>query len=161
MDRAIRFQGGFSLVELMIVIAIVGILAAVIGLSGVNMTRRDNVSGDTHRIAAFLKKQRLKAFTQKRCFTFIGGTGVTSFMSTDNTCTAYPGQPDDSFAFNQGVTFNGIGAIVINTRGVFTTAGTISPVWPNGVKVADKDCVVVSATRVRIGSWDGVNCNMF
>lgn len=158
-------SSGFSLIEMLVIIAIVGILAGMGVASYAGMTRKYNIDNQIRRIHADLSKVRVMALTK----------GRTHFVTlTANGYTAYDDNnpvPDGDGALTVGsdpvvlrnnealnlstvtnnqfrpIAWSGGTDMEFNSRGL-CTAKTIciySNVTPR------YDCVNVSATRIVLG----------
>lgn len=77
---------GFSLVELMIVIAIIGVLAAIITPSFLSWRDRSKVRGDATELRAAFESAKLRAIKHNTnaVVTFPDATSYQAFVDTDN-----------------------------------------------------------------------------
>jgi len=143
MAGKIRKDRGFTLIELVIVIMIVGILVSIAMSNYSTVARRNRIYSDLNKISSFLQNKRLQAFSQKQTVTLtLGG----------NTLTSAPG--GGSVVVENS--FTG-GPFTVNSRGLFSVGGNFHLTGSD--YGASYSCVVVSASRVRMGNWDGTNCN--
>jgi type II secretion system protein H len=158
-------RGGFTLVEIMIVIAIVGIVAVIAASSFRGMMEKYRVEGETKQMFADLMDARGRAMQRNRAFFVqIGPNGYSTFEdsspapdgngslenSTDtlttsatvsHTITTAPGGLSN-FGFNR----NGIA----NATGFIRFSSTVLP---------DYDCITVNATRIKMGQYNATdNC---
>ncbi len=150
MDRAIKRISGFTFVELIIVIAIVGILSA-IGFNRIeHMKTVNGINEDMHRISAFIHAERSRAFTRKQTLLFkvVGNelqenTSNAVLLTLNNTLRA-TGSP-----------------FTITSRGNITptggTSGNISLTTLN--TGAEYSCILLDNIRTRLGVWNGAICN--
>ncbi len=174
-------QKGFSLVEVLVVIAIAGILA---GLSVANfsgLTKKYNVDNEVRMIYSDLSNVRIMAMNKNRThfvvlssFGYIGYDDNSPAPDGDGTLTV--GSDTVVMASNRmlnlgtqktkdfySIAWNGTNPISFNSRGICTTPGTIcvySTVQPL------YDCVSIAATRIRLGkllvqgSCSATNCQI-
>lgn len=152
--------GGFTLVEIMIVIAIVGIVVLIAASNFRGMMEKYRVEGETKQMFADLMDARGRAMQRNRAFFVqIGPNGYSTFEdsspapdgngslenSTDtlttsatvsHTITTAPGGLSN-FGFNR----NGIA----NATGFIRFSSTVLP---------DYDCITVNATRIKMGQYN-------
>jgi len=139
-----RAGAGFTLVELILAMAILSILAAVAINTFTSIRSSTSVGRDVNNMAAFLQKTRLAAFAQKnQVIITVGSNALTTSPNVG------------SLGLENG--FTGSSAtFTINTRGMFNTTGNIRLTAANPGAAAD--CVVISQTRIRQGLWSGTSC---
>jgi len=146
MAGKMRFDDkGFSLIELMIVIAIVVVLSFIFFKNFSTSYRGRSIEKDTRTINAFLQKMRMEAFSKKKNLNIaISNNGTRLCETNGNICI----QLDNPFSSSSNVT--------INERGLYSSGN----IHLNRVSSdASYSCVVYKVTRVRKGKWDGTNCN--
>ncbi len=158
---------GFALTELIIVIAIIGIIVAVVSLDFNSWMKKASIDAQTKELNSDISDMRLRAIQTKRThMALIDPTRVTfcsySAEETINraNCTANPPDPARHGAYHSKflkyqITTNG-GDIEVDSRGLTTDFQTIV-VNPSGTG-ASVDCLVVSATRINMGTYDGTKC---
>ncbi|HIJ79895.1 MAG: prepilin-type N-terminal cleavage/methylation domain-containing protein [Desulfobulbaceae bacterium] len=146
MDRTLRSKGGFTLLELVIVVCIIGLILSIATANFRRVTRVSSINHDLNFIAAFMQQKRLEAFSQKNPITItVGATQITTapFFGTVTL--------ENQF-IPSAATFT------VNNRGLFSpTTGSI--------RLADmsdgspNNCIVIDLTRVRMGRWNGAGAN--
>jgi len=173
-----KAQYGFTLVELMIVVAIIGILLAIVALSFTQWNDKYTVESYTKEIHSILMKARndaantntqrlvtLTANNQVQVTQDDNGNGVVDV--TDGNGVVDPGEPTTTKPYPQFTMNSSLGAlprtIVFDRRGMTNNFQTLSiPVR----SVADPagyspnaspgvDCVVVAVTRINMGLMTG------
>jgi prepilin-type N-terminal cleavage/methylation domain-containing protein len=88
---------GFSLVELLVVVAIVGILAGIMGPSLMRNLRDQRLKASSESIAAWLDQLRRRAIQEsRRCSITVQGASGELQASSDNSCGTFP-----SFSVNE------------------------------------------------------------
>ena len=87
-----KHNKGFTLIELMVVIAIIGVLAALAAPSFRTQIQRNQVSGQVREFTAHVQEARAKAVTLRRNypFTINGGTSGGAQTMTDDAATWTP-----------------------------------------------------------------------
>lgn len=142
MDRTLNSDRGFTLIELMVVLAVVGILLATAMHNYRRTSQVSSINRDLNMITSFLQEKRLEAFSQK---TEITVTATANSLSTPAHKTIFM---ENAFVVPAN--------FVVNVRGLYSTTGTL--------RLADmsagspNNCVSVSISRVRIGTWNGADC---
>lgn len=143
-------EAGFTLVELMIVVALVGILSAL------SMSRFDHfktvnaINDDMHKIAAFFQTQQIIAFTQKKAMQItVNGNQLTTIIDPGGTNDVGPSLTLKNSMLATGSPFS------ISQRG-FAGNGNIRI---NAVNTgAEYSCVQLDNIRIRLGVWNGATC---
>lgn len=157
---------GFSLIEVLVVIAIVGILGGMAIASYAGMTRKYNIDNQARRIHADLSKVRLMALTKGRMhFVTLAAGGYTAY---DDNSPAPDGNEEltvgsDSVALRsnealnlstvtdqqfQPIAWSGNATMAFNPRGLSTAPNTVcifSNVTPR------YDCINISPARIALG----------
>lgn len=152
---ALRAQAGFTVTELMVVVAIVGIVAAIAAPDMVEMVRRQRVKTASFDVFAGLTMARSEAIKRNLTVsvTPIGGDWGKGFVVTDaNDRLVRSQQPFDS------ITLTGPNIIRFNSAGRLTSAGG----GPAAISVSATDvyanhgkrCVTVEPTG-RASSKEG------
>jgi len=164
-DEKMMDKNGFSLIELIIVIAIFGILLAIAALSGREWMERYRVEGQTKEMYADLMKARVSAMQRNRMF-FVRlaqnqyAIYEDTFSSPDGNEVYDPGQDTLvtqktlQYTFNSGYpasfdfTANGL-LLSTNPTDTISVTSTANPL---------SDCIVISTTRILMGKMNGTNC---
>jgi prepilin-type N-terminal cleavage/methylation domain-containing protein len=154
-------EEGFTLVELMIIVAIIGIFAAIATLNFSQMNDKYRIESYTKEIHALLMRARNDAANTNRAHTVtlaanqiqvtsdVNGNGVVD--ANETTTTPFP-----RFAIQFPIAMN---PIIFDRRGIVNDPGnqTMQIVHP-GNSAPGVDCIVVSATRINVGRMTGGNC---
>lgn len=159
-------QSGFTLVEVMIVIAIIGILASIISLNFRQMNNKNTIESYTKEIHALLMRARNDASTSniQRIVTLAAnqiqvtiddnGNGIVE--ATDGNGVVNPGEPTITYPYPQfALQFApALNPIIFDRRGIANAVGnqTLFIVHPRD-SAPGTDCIVVFATRISIGRW--------
>jgi len=155
---------GFTLVELLIAVAIAGILAvlAVSAFEGFNEKYR--VEGETKQMFADLMDARGRAMQRNRAvFVEIAANGYNTYEDTDpapdgdgaldNTADTPVANVNVRHAITTDLA--GGGNFAFNRNGIANDNGTIrfaSTAQP------DYDCITVKATRIKMGQFNAGTC---
>ncbi|HEY5996638.1 MAG TPA: GspH/FimT family pseudopilin [Candidatus Deferrimicrobiaceae bacterium] len=166
MNRAIKSprlpdkEGGFSMVEILITLAIAGILLLAVGYSFQGWLAKHKVTGETGQMFADIIDARAKAMQRGRAtFVVLRANGYSTYEDTDPA-------PDGDLALNEGpdrlivahtltypVEWNLAGGNVVR----FDRNGFAS--IPNGTihlhttMTPDVDCIAIGTTRVKLGRY--------
>jgi prepilin-type N-terminal cleavage/methylation domain-containing protein len=172
-------NSGVTLTELIVVIAIVGILVVALGFSFQGWTGKYKVEAATKQIYSDLMDARARAMQFNRDY-FVDFPSATTYRMTEDT--------NDNFAFEPGAgdtviptfpktveyTLNWISVpnitlanvvIVFDKRGLISIYDrTVAPITlqtPNPGTISltstadpDYDCIVIASTRINIGKWN-------
>lgn len=142
MDRTLISERGFTLIEMMVVVTIVGILMTIAMHNYRQASSISSINRDLNNITSFLQEKRLEAFAQK--------TTITVTATAKSLSTLANG------AIAMENTFVVPANFVVNTRGLYTTTGTLRLASLSAG--SSYNCVTVATTRVRMGTWNGVDC---
>ena len=163
-------KDGFSIVELLIVLVIMGVCAAMGAGSIANVVRKNRVENQTRRIYSDLMSARTRAMSLNRIhWVVISGTQAAVYEDTNDSGGAREAStvdlqvlkrdadtsmsPINSVPSDETVTWNNATPITINGRGVVSAGsqGTlcVDPTVPT--LEFTRSCIVVSRTRMALG----------
>ena len=156
---------GFSLVELLIIIALMGILLAFATLNFNAWQRKYNIDGQVKEMVADFAEARMTAIHRKSNVMIALDTNQYVFRVYTTNETV--GRTTGSAVFSKSLKYPIVksGDIGFNSRGFtedFVVGGSFQSnqtitVPSTGVNPA-VDCLVVSTARVNIGRMNGSNC---
>jgi prepilin-type N-terminal cleavage/methylation domain-containing protein len=172
---------GFTLIELVLVLAIIGTLLAIAGISGTAMLNKYRVESQTKQMYADLMNARVGALSKNRKY-FVTPTATQYTIYEDTN----PGPDGDGVLQAASdnrvmqVILNGTYAVtmtpaasVVNTinfdqRGLVSwSLGIVSvpTVTQQTIRVTNSygaayDCIDISPMKIRMGSWNGAGCNV-
>ncbi len=167
---------GLTLLEILIVMAIMGIIAAMSIPSMSNFVRKNRIENQTRRIHSDLMNARTRALATNRthCLVFqtnnyqvisdTNGNGQCDATPTDTQVLARSGIDVTPYSLtgakvgNETIIENLGGMAVFNGRGLATRQGTVcvtaTNVQPN------RNCIVINPTWMRVGRLAlGAQCN--
>lgn len=147
-----KHKAGFTLVELIVVLAVAGIIMAIAVNKFTRVSQAASESDDLQQISAFLQSQRLTAFTEKAEIDVrvnAAGDALTAIRDPSGTAVAIGNITLQNSVAPAPSTFT------ISTRGLFSTPGGIYLASLN--PSAGYSCVDVNSTWIRLGLWDTAN----
>ena len=144
---------GFTLMELLIVIALIGILSAAATFGFSQYSKKSRMAGQTRALYGDLMEYRAKAFYEKRNWTFKISAASYGIYSSANTAAA----PVTTVYLKHNVEYNNPTAdIVFDSQGLANVSS--KSVCISSANDAVVDSVVISKTRVQIGK-KGTSCD--
>ncbi|CAG36197.1 pilus assembly FimT family protein [Desulfotalea psychrophila] len=161
-------ERGFTLLELMIVIVLVGIMATFSLASYQKMTQAKNIENDLSKITRFIKAGRVWAFTHKQEVTVsllkegTSGDKHTTIVSRwDDAGTGTDTQKEVVLNYIYASNY-GSDSFSITSRGNLAN-GHIRLLADNretalSNPAATGDCITINNIRVRQGKYDGTSC---
>lgn len=164
---------GFTLIEVLLVMIIIAILLGIAGLYAKPWMDKYRVESQTRELYVDLMNARVRAMERNRMH-FVAFSpaiaSVTRYTVYEDTNTApdgngTPEEADDTLIMQKNfnpiytMTWNGANArIQFDTRGLMS--GSEGAIYvTNRSYGAAPDCVVISASKIRIGVWNGANCS--
>ncbi len=137
---------GFTLTEMLVVLAIAGILTSISLTSFLSWKEKSDMENDVKKISSFIQEQRMIAFSRKTSF---------SCYFSSNGKILYAKDLSDSkiirIKLKSAFEFNGSN-LVIDSRGTMSGA-SIKP--KTLISNSNYDCLAINDTRIKIGKWDG------
>lgn len=140
---------GYTLIEILVTLAIMGVLLALAIPSYTDWQMERELTSDTKKVLSFLQEERSIAFTTKQNIN-LTIDGTTSICDGMGNCV----HTENAFT---GTSTN----ITISSRGVF---GNNEHIRLQNDSLRQKyeprySCVVLTTTRARLGRYDGTDCN--
>lgn len=161
--RCCFYDDGLSLVEMLIVIAIAGILMAIATIQFGQWTRKYNIEREIKELYSDLMNARMQAMTKNRTngIRLVSSTQYTTLDDLNNDGDfndAGEVSPNLKNLTNQ-MSWNGNppanSNLTFNSRGLASSSGTISITNTVG---AGYDCITISTTRINMGQMSGGSC---
>jgi len=170
-------KSGFTIIEVIVVLVILGILLSIAGISGNAMLKKYRVETQMKQMFVELMNARVSAMQRNRTYfaVFNPTPTATQYTIYEDTSPAPDGNGTLETAAdrqvlrkilnsNYALTIPGVASTSINfdTRGLASMLpgpmGTQQTVRVNGSFGAAYDCIVISLTRIRMGAWNGATC---
>ena len=154
---------GYTLIELMVVVAIIGILSLVLGTSFQGTTAGYRIEDEVKELHADMMSARSRALEFKRIhFVQVNAGNYQIFDDANQSGGIVPDGGDTALFSNpKPLSDNiiaGTGTYVMNTRGlvVLTPPSTPVPIrFDITTYTPDYDCILLSQTRINMGKWNG------
>ena len=129
---------GITAIEMLVVVAIMGIILGVTIPNFLKWRKSLSIENDVYKIYAFIQQLRIKAFTTKTSYT-VSASG--NQICAGSSCVDL----DNNFS----------GTITINNRGILSNGSIVATDTGYG---ENYNCVVTSVVRVRKGKLNGGTC---
>lgn len=161
-----KVQSGFTLVELMVVVAIIGIVLAIATMNFTQWNDKYTVESYTKEIHSILMKARNDAAnTNTQVSVTLSANLVTTYQDVNGNAVVDPGEtttkPYPRFVLNSNVAGGIPTTIVFDRRGMTDNiqsinipVQTLNPAGYSPNASPGVDCVVVATTRINMGRWD-------
>jgi len=156
-------RGGFTLLEILIVIAIVGIVMAIAVGNFRGMMEKYRVEGETKQMFADLMDARGRAMQRNRVFHVqITDNGYKTFEDInpapdgDDNLTGSDKQVAGVTVIPTITRTAGLSSFRFNRNGIASATGTIRF---SSTSQPDYDCITVRETRIKMGKWNGASCD--
>lgn len=155
-----RSQSGFTLIELIVIVVVIGFLMVIATLNFRQMVNKSTIESNSKEIQALLMRARNDASTTniQRVVT-LAPNQIQVTSDTDGDGVFDAGEPTLTYPFRQFALQFAISPIVFDRRGIANTVAnqTLQVVHPGNVTPMT-DCIVVFATRINIGLMTGGVC---
>lgn len=153
-----KAQSGFTLVEVMVVVAIIGILLAIIALNFTQWNDKYTVESYTKEIYSILMKARNDAATTNIPVSVtLAANLVTTYQDTNGDALVNAGDRTTASPYPRFTLKSNLGlpeTIVFDRRGMTDNIQAISITGYSPNASPGVDCVVVAVTRINMGRWD-------
>lgn len=151
-----RDQSGFTLVELMVVVALVGIILAMATLNFNRMNEKYTLESNIKEIYAILMKARNDASnTNTPRLVVLAANQVQTGADADEDNVIDAGTAATTPYPRFTISAANIG---FNRRGLTNNLQTIRITGYSTGTAPAMDCIVVAQTRINIGLWTGGKC---
>lgn len=155
----IKPQAGFTLVEVMIVVVIVGILLAIATMNFTSWNDKYKVESYIKEIHSILMKARNDAATiNSQVRVTLAANLVTTHQDTDGDGIVDAGERTTANPYPRFIIQSAINPIIFDRRGMTNNNQTIQILGYSPSAMPGVDCIVVSVTRINMGRMTGGAC---
>lgn len=157
-------QSGFTLVELMIVVAIIGIILAIATMNFTQWNDKYTVESYTKQIHSILMKAKNDAAnTNSIARVNLAANQITTHLDLNSDAVIDAGEPTTTnpyprFTINSNVGGGLPATILFDRRGITNNMQTISITGYSPNASPGVDCIVVAQTRINMGVMTGGVC---
>lgn len=158
--QGMRQERGYSLIEMIVVVGLIGVLSAIAVPTFLESSRRNNLWTGSERVGSLVRQTRLKAISQSTSFAVrfdcpaanqLRALVLTGDPTVDNAagrCTTTTAGDSEPVFLPTGVTFDPQNAteLQVTPRGVFTAVGDSIPLVITVSYGVSTRTVTVSAT---------------
>ena len=140
---------GFTLIEIMVALAVLGVMLAIAVPSYTDWQKERQLTSDTKMVLSFVQEERAKAYTTKQNIQLNVANGTTSICDGMGNCV------NTEHALEATST-----NISISSRGVYDN---------EHIRIQDdtliseyepaSSCVSLTSTRARVGQYESGSCN--
>ncbi len=167
-EPKIMHARGFTITELVVVIAIIAIMAAIVGISSKSWIDKYKVESEIRTMHADLIQTRAQAMEKNRQHVVTVNAGsYRVYEYNEDATTIDPG--DDTWQTPKTLTYQALatgwtGTLIIDTRGIISTdtasslVGSLSIQFDTRSSGSLYDCLEVLATRINVGRMNGTTC---
>jgi Tfp pilus assembly protein FimT len=155
---------GSTLIEMAAVLSTTVILAASLGFYFQDWVSTYRMEGEVEEMYADLLRTRTKAMELNRDHFFVVKGATYQIVEDTNDNGQYDAETDNFAIFTSpktpAVPYLWRGVIAIDTKGLARVDSGLGQTirFDSGARILDHDCIVVWATRINIGKWDGEKC---
>jgi prepilin-type N-terminal cleavage/methylation domain-containing protein len=157
----LQAQSGFTLVEVVIVVAIIGIILSIVGLNFTQWNDKYSVESYTREIHSILMRARNDAATtNSQLRVALAANQVTTHHDADGDAVIDAGErttvnPYPRFTMNSSIGGGLPTTIVFDRRGMTNNIQTLNITGYSPNSSPRVDCIVVAFTRINMGRMTG------